>query len=112
MTGLHERFVSAYRALGEAVVSGVPLQNVFMDRFIAFSDPMDAGASALALCSHHESVQRGKSADGKRPWFDRLGQDLIYIRYAYRVPRRAIEPGRYVHDFRGWPIRRFWRDLL
>jgi len=111
VANLHERFSEAYRALGEAVVHGLPLQNLFMDRFVAFSDPMDAGASALALCSHHEAVQRGKSAEGKRPWFDRLGADRIYVRHAYRIPPRAIEPDRYVHDYRGLPIRRFWRDL-
>ena len=111
IAGLHDRYCGAYRALGEAVVHGLPLQSSFMERFVAFSEPMDVGAFALALCSHHEAVQRGKSADGKRPWFDRLGQDRIYIRHAYRIPPRSIEPGRYVHDYRGLPIRRFWSDL-
>ena len=111
VTNLHERFSQAFRALGEAVVHGMPLQNLFMDRFAAFSDPMDAGTCALALCSHHEAVQRGKSTEGKRPWFDRLGGDRIYLRHAYRIAARAIQPARYVHDYRGWPIRRFWRDL-
>ena len=108
---IHEKFSRAYQALGEVVVHGVSLQNLFVDRFAAFSDPRDPRASALALCAHHEDVQRGKSADGKRPWFDRLGQDRIYIRHAYRIPPRSIMPDRYVHDYRGWPIRRFWRDL-
>jgi hypothetical protein len=111
VAGLHERYCGAYRALGETIVPGLPLQNSFMGRFVAFSEPMDVGTSALALCVHHEAVQHGKSADGKRPWFDRLGQDRIYIRHAYRIPPRSIEPGRYVHDYRGLPIRRFWTDL-
>ncbi len=111
VANLHQRFSDTYRALGEAVVHGLPLQNLFIERFLAFSDPMDAGACALALCSHHEAVQRDKSAEGKRPWFDRLGGDRVYIRHAYRIPERAIKPGRYVHDYRGLPIRRFWRDL-
>ena len=72
---------------------------------------MATGACALALCAHHETVQRAKSADGKRPWFDRIGQDRIYIRHAYREPRRESRPGRYVHTYRGWPIRRFYKDL-
>ena len=55
--------------------------------------------------------QRSKSADGKRPWFDSLGQDRIYIRHQFREPRRDIMPGRYVHDYRGGPIRRFYDDL-
>lgn len=111
VVNLHKQFCEAYRALGEVIVHGMPLQNLFTERFTAFSDPMDTGASALALCSHHEAVQRGKSAEGKRPWFDRLATERIYIRHAYRIPPRAIELGRYVHDYRALPIRRFWRDL-
>jgi len=66
---------------------------------------------ALALCEHHEKVQKAKSADGKRPWFDRLGQEKIYIRHQYRESRKAPLPGKYVHDYRGNPIRRFYFDL-
>ncbi|HNX49045.1 MAG TPA: hypothetical protein PLS53_01255 [Thermoanaerobaculaceae bacterium] len=111
IAGLHEQFEAAHLALGEVTVMGTSLQNALLDRFSALADPMDAAACALTLCRHHEAVQRAKSADGKRPWFDRLGQDRIYIRHAYRAPRPEIQPGRYVHDYRGWPIRRFWRDL-
>ena len=111
MQGLHEHFASTYQALAEVNIASVSLQNLFGERFTAFAEPMDAGNCALALCSHHEAVQRAKSADGKRPWFDRIGQDRIYVRHAYREPRREIRPGRYVHDYRGWPIRRFYFDL-
>lgn len=110
--GLHERFEAAHRNLGEVTVNNVSLQNIFGERFVSFAEPMDAGTCALALCTHHEVVQRAKSADGKRPWFDRIGKDRIYIRHAYREPRRDIQPDRYVHDYRGWPIRRFYFDLL
>jgi hypothetical protein len=72
---------------------------------------MNDSDCALALCAHHESVQQGKSADGKRPWFDRIGKNRIYLRHAYRTPRRDILPNRYVHDYRGKPIRRFYSDL-
>lgn len=109
--GLHERFAAAHHTLGEVTINSVSLQNLFDERFEVFAEPMGAGACALALCSHHEAVQRAKSADGKRPWFDRIGQDRIYIRHAYREPRRDIQPDRYVHDYRGWPIRRFYIDL-
>jgi hypothetical protein len=109
--GLSGRFAAAHRTLGEVSVSSVSLQNLFAERFKRFGEPMDAGACALALCDHHEDVQRRKSADGKRPWFDRLGNDRIYIRHAYRESRRDIQPDRYVHDYRGRPIRRFYFDL-
>lgn len=109
--GLHERFEAAHHALGEVTITSVSPQNLFDERFVAFAEPMDAGECAFTLCSHHEKVQREKSADGKRPWFDRTGQDHIYVRQAYRAPRGDIHPDRYVHDYRGRPIRRFYRDL-
>ena len=69
---LNTRFEAAHRALGEAGVTSTALQNLFADKFGVFAEPMDAGACAQALCDHHALVQRKKSADGKRPWFDTL----------------------------------------
>jgi hypothetical protein len=112
VTGLHDRYARAYRALGEVTTTVVSAQNLFDKRFSIFGEPMDAGVGARLLCQHHETIQQGKSADGKRPWFDRIGPDRIYIRHDYRNPRRPIQPDRYVHDYRGWPIRRFYQDIL
>lgn len=109
--GLHQRFEAAHATLGEVTLTSLSIQNLFGERFGVFAEPMDAAACARSLCAHHEGVQRAKSADGKRPWFDRLGQDRIYIRHAYREARRESRPDRYVHDYRGWPIRRFHSDL-
>ena len=108
---LHTRFETTHTALGEVELTGLSLSNLLSDRFGVFAEPMNDGECALALCVHHEFIQRGKSADGKRPWFDRVGEDRIYIRHAYRTPRRDILPGQYVHDYRGKPIRRFYSDL-
>lgn len=109
--GLHQRFEATHHAMGVVTVTSPSLQNLFGERFRPFAEPIDPAACALALCEHHEAVQRAKSLDGKRPWFDRIGHDRIYVRHAYREPSRDIRPGRYVHDYRGWPIRRFHRDL-
>ena len=108
---LDERFAAAHRALGKITATGFSLQNLFDDRFGKLAEPMDAQPCAFALCELHEAVQQTKSADGKRPWFDRIGGDRIYIRQAYRVPPPEIAPKRYVHNYRGWPIRRFRADL-
>jgi hypothetical protein len=108
---LHTRFEAAFAALGEVALTSLSLPNLFSERFGVFAEPMNESDCALALCTHHEAVQKGKSADGKRPWFDRIGKDRIYIRHAYRTPRRDILPGRYVHDYRGKPIHRFYSDL-
>jgi len=112
VAGLDERFAAAHRALGDVSLASGTLRNLFDERFAVFAEPMDPGGTALALCDHHEAIQRAKSADGKRAWFDRMGPERIYIRHAYRVDRRPIEPGRYVHDYRGRPIRRFRADLM
>lgn len=108
---LDERFAAAHSALGEVSMTSVSLQNLFSERFGDFSRTMDAGQCARELCDHHERVQRAKSADGKRPWFDRIGPDRIYIRHAFRETHREILPDRYVHEYRGRPIRRFYLDL-
>lgn len=111
VSGLHRRFETAHRALGEVAFSSLSIQNLFAERFQAFSEPLESSECALALCEHHLKVQRGKSADGKRPWFDRLGPNRIYIRQRYRDARPDIAPGRYLHEYRGRPIGRFRADL-
>ena len=108
---LDERFAAARRALGEITATAISLQNLFDERFGRLAEPMDAQTCALALCEHHETVQRAKSSEGKRPWFDRIGGDRIYLRQAYRVSQPEIDSERYLHGYRGWPIRRFWSDL-
>ena len=110
-SGLHNRFESAHRFLAEVGVSGGVIQSLFAKRFEPFAEPTAPADVAVKLVDHHVKVQRGKSADGKRPWFDRLGENRIYVRQAYREKRRAVLPGRYVHDYRGLPIRRFRQDL-
>jgi hypothetical protein len=82
VSGLHNRFETAHRALGEVAVTNLSIQNLFIERFQAFSEPMEGAECARALCQHYLKIQQGKSADGKRPWFDRLGPDRIYIRHA------------------------------
>ena len=108
---VHKRFEAAHHALGEIWIRSLSLQNLFDSRFLRFAEPMDACDAARALCEHHQEIQRGKSADGKRPWFDHVGQGRIYIRHAYRAERREIAPGQYVHSYRGEPIRQFHMDL-
>lgn len=109
--GLHKRFEETHRSLGEITLTSMSLQNLFSERFGVFSEPLDARECAYAICTHHEAVQEAKSAEGKRSWFDRIGPAKIYLRHAYRAKRRDIYPGKYVHDYRGNPIRRFWLDL-
>jgi hypothetical protein len=108
VSGSEHRYLEARQRLGDI---DLRLLNLFDDRFANFQEPMRPSGCAVALCEHHEKVQKGKSADGKRPWFDRLGPDRIYIRHRYREPRRPISPDRFVHDYRSRPIRNFCTDL-
>lgn len=105
---LERKYEEACHHLG-----GVDLQirNLFDERFSRFAEPMDVAQCAMAICEHHEVIQRAKSNSGKRAWFDRLGPSRIYMRHSYRIERPTPQPTRFVHDYRGWPIRRFWRDL-
>jgi hypothetical protein len=106
--GLAGRHAEAREALANLDPT---LQGLFDVRFGAFADPMPAADAAVSVCDHHEAVQKAKSADGKRPWFDRLGRDRIFVRHRYREPRRPARPNDYVHDYRGKPLRRFYLDL-
>ncbi len=108
---LDRRFAAAHRALTEITTTAGSLHDLFDERFGKLGEPMDAATCALALCERHEAVQRAKSAEGKRPWFDRIGGDRIYIRQAYRTKHPEIAPARYLHFYRGRPIRRFSADL-
>ena len=87
-------------------------ESKFIDRFQRFAEPLPVEQFALALCEHHEAIQKEKSRDGKRPWFDRMGPDRIYVRQNYRVERPAMDLDTYVHGYRTNPIYRFYLDLL
>lgn len=109
VTKLHDKFEAAHDALGQVASTGVSLPNLFTERFRVFAEPMSPGECAIALCDHHVDVQKRKG--DKRAWFDPLGGGRIFIRLAYRQPRRDLLLDRYLHDYRGWPIRRFKADL-
>jgi hypothetical protein len=105
---LASQFQRARELIGEL---GLAMLNTFDERYPLFAEPLDAAAFANALCKHHESIQKEKSFEGKRAWFDRLGPDRIYMRQNYRIDRPELRTGRYVHEYRGLPIRRFYQDL-
>lgn len=83
----------------------------FQDRFRLFGEPLPAAEFVRRICEHHEMVQRAKSREGKRTWFDRIGSERVYIRPNYRLSAPAPASHRYVHEYRTNPIRRFRGDL-
>jgi hypothetical protein len=105
----HAAFQSAAIALTDL---GIAFGVRFDERFKRFSEFMSPSDFVAALCEHHEKIQKGKSREGKRPWFDRLGEDRIYLRRNYRLEKRQDPVNAYVHDYRAKPIHRFYRDLI
>jgi hypothetical protein len=108
---LEEHFNSTLQEFGNLDGVGSSLQVQFADRFKVFASKQSAESYASALCEHHAIIQRAKSEQGKRTWFDRLDADRIHIRHAYRINRQELKPDKYVHDYRGGPIRNFRWDL-
>jgi hypothetical protein len=105
---LHPSFNQTVSRISEVEVD---LEARFQERFSLFSEPMEPDIFANHLCEHHEWIQKGKSAEGKRSWFDRLGSDGIYMRRSYRIQNRPDLHATYVHYYRKNPIGRFRRDL-
>jgi len=108
LEGLDRRYETVRRRLADI---DLRIAGLFDERFSDFAEPMSPDQSAILMCEHHEKIQKSKSAGGKLAWFDRLGPDQIYMRHRYRPSRRNIEPTRFVHEYRGNPIRRFYLDL-
>ena len=110
--GLDRKFAAASEKLQALGDGGASDHALLSARFQNFAQPMDGEAVALALHALHVQVQLGKSKDGKRSWFDDRGVNRIAVRPGYGVDRPVLDPSRYVHAYRGAPIRRFWRDLV
>ncbi len=109
---LSERCYPLYQRAVQRLEAFEPkLADEFAQRFGVFAEPVPPERFAGSLCEHHESVQRSKSREGKRPWFDRVGSGRIYMRLNYRLERREPAPLLYVHQYRTWPVSRFYRDL-
>lgn len=104
----HARAAAALAALPDDLVA---LSPVFAARFGPFAEPLDPDAAAVALVDLHRDVQRRKSRAGKRLWFDTRDDAHIHVRHAYRLDAFEPQPGRYLHGYRGRPIRRFREDL-
>ena len=84
---------------------------LFDHRFGRFFTPVTAADMAQEICEHHQGTQRGKSTAGKRSWFDRLGNNRIFLRHQYRIDKHETAPGTFVHAYRGKPVGRFYHDL-
>ena len=83
----------------------------FKERFGRLAEPLSPENFAYELIKHHEEIQLQKSREGKRPWFDWLGTNRIYMRQNYCLTSRPVLTETYVHNYRSLPIIRFLNDL-
>lgn len=74
-------------------------------------EPGSAADFARNLLAHHERVQRVKPPNGKRPWFDTLGDGRVAVRPAYELDQFEAREEQYVHAYRTRPIWDFALDL-
>jgi hypothetical protein len=112
MDGLHALFARAAASLAEVPPKPIALQPLFTRRFNVFAEHLAVEDAAKTLVSLHGTVQKEKSAAGKRPWFDDMGAGRIHVRHAYRLEEFEPKPARYLHAYRGQPIGRFRNDLV
>ncbi len=83
----------------------------FHERFEPFATASTASLPELLLL-HHERIQDAKPPEGKRSWFDRLGNGRVFLRHPYRLDDDwAPRPGEYLHPYRSNAIASFLRDL-
>jgi len=109
---LAQRCSQLYREAARRLETFEPkLAGEFAQRFGSFAEPVPPERFGATLCEHHEAVQKAKSREGKRPWFEPAGPGRIYIRLNYRLERREPTPSLYVHQYRTEPVARFYRDL-
>ena len=109
---LRSGFERTAEALSAVPAKPVALEPLFTRRFATFAESLAAEDAARALFKLHGTVQRDKSATGKRPWFDDLGGERIHVRHAYRLDSFEPKPAAYLHAYRGRPILRFRNDLV
>lgn len=107
---LRMQFMTVCGALEGAQVSSTAWLTQFKGRFGTFAESLAPVDRAIAICELHKRVQRDKSTEGKRVWFDFDGVHL-HVRQSYRIQRPELRPETYVHSYRGRAIRRFHQDL-
>jgi hypothetical protein len=107
---LRMQFMDVSDALAAAQVSSTAWLSQFKGRFGAFEESLAPVDRAIEIYELHKRVQREKSTEGKRLWFDFDGVHL-HVRQSYRIQRPDLRPETYVHSYRGRAIRRFHQDL-
>jgi len=112
VSGLAEAFRKTSQKLATGGPEASACQVLFEERFGKFATLQSAEGFARLVLEHHDAVQRSKSAEGKRSWFDRSGVDVVHLRLPYRLADWEPRPDAYVHPYRVGPVARFMGDLV
>lgn len=96
---------------GRRFLSGSPIEVGFDALVGAFEATGNAQDLFRALWDHHQSVQKGKPPEGKRPWFEEAGEGGLVVRPPYRIDQAVPVREAFVHPYRLWSVASFIEDL-
>lgn len=83
----------------------------FENSFNAISEPCPVNQWLEKLIEHHFNTQRMKSAQGKRPWFERTDGGRLLLYPTYMRDKGSESETEYVHFYRTNSMWSFLKDL-
>lgn len=100
----------AIRRVGRAY-EGSGWEREVDDLVARYGDVCDSGSLFATVLDHHETVQRAKPPDGKRPWIERYDPERVAARPQYFESDPPPRSNDYVRDYRTNSATQFLRDL-
>jgi hypothetical protein len=100
----------SYKKAIEAI-SDYGLSFQFEERFSTFEKKVSVSDWTNLLFEHHETTQKNKPPNGKRPWFERTNDGRFLIYPGNRREAGVVGSDSYVHDYRTTPLLSFLKDL-
>ena len=92
-------------------VSPLNAQQLFTQLAKSFDAVRDADGLFEAVLAHHEHVQKDKSPEGKRSWFERSPNGETFVRPPYRVVERPEGDHGWNRPYRIATVSSFLEDL-
>lgn len=92
-------------------ISDYGLSFQFEERFSTFEKTVSVLDWINLLFEHHETTQKNKPPNGKRPWFERTNDGRFLIYPGNRRDDDSTGDDSYVHYYRTTPLVSFLKDL-
>lgn len=96
---------------GRRLLDGSPVEAGFDTLVSTFEHMKTPQDLFLALWTHHQTVQKGKPPEGKRPWFEEAGGGGLIVRPPYRIDQDVPVREAFVHPYRLFSVASFIEDL-